>query len=132
MDVFLLVFLCGCASRSKSFIINVAEGVGFEPTDPCGSPVFKTGAINRSTIPPILYWIWLSAGLAWQRSATFSVLPDVATFGSECEPEHMGTRQTGLPVLYRWAESQREQATTLFQRRKVRDGEAQGELHASV
>jgi hypothetical protein len=30
----------------------MAEGVGFEPTDPCGSPVFKTGAINRSTIPP--------------------------------------------------------------------------------
>ena len=30
------------------------EGVGFEPTDPFGSPVFKTGAINRSTIPPEL------------------------------------------------------------------------------
>ena len=29
-----------------------AEEVGFEPTDPCGSPVFKTGAINRSTTPP--------------------------------------------------------------------------------
>ncbi len=28
------------------------EGVGFEPTDPCGSPVFKTGAINHSTTPP--------------------------------------------------------------------------------
>jgi hypothetical protein len=26
--------------------------VGFEPTDPFGSPVFKTGAINHSTIPP--------------------------------------------------------------------------------
>jgi hypothetical protein len=34
----------------------MAEGVGFEPTDPCGSPVFKTGALNRSAIPPILYW----------------------------------------------------------------------------
>jgi hypothetical protein len=31
----------------------MAEGVGFEPTDPCGSPVFKTGALNRSAIPPI-------------------------------------------------------------------------------
>ena len=30
----------------------MAEGVGFEPTDPCGSPVFKTGALNRSAIPP--------------------------------------------------------------------------------
>jgi hypothetical protein len=26
----------------------MAEGVGFEPTDPYGSPVFKTGALNRS------------------------------------------------------------------------------------
>src|SRR5260370_35252744 len=30
----------------------MAEGVGFEPTDPCGSPVFKTGALNHSAIPP--------------------------------------------------------------------------------
>ena len=29
-----------------------AERVGFEPTDPCGSPVFKTGAINHSTTSP--------------------------------------------------------------------------------
>src|SRR5580692_1188321 len=53
MDVFLLAFLFGCTSLSKSFIINMAEGVGFEPTDPCGSPVFKTGAIDHSAIPPI-------------------------------------------------------------------------------
>ena len=32
------------------------EGVGFEPTDPCGSPVFKTGAINHSTTPPAGLW----------------------------------------------------------------------------
>jgi hypothetical protein len=32
--------------------IKLAEGVGFEPTDPFGSPVFKTGALNRSAIPP--------------------------------------------------------------------------------
>ena len=53
MDVFLLLFLYGCTSLSKSFIINLAEGVGFEPTDPRGSPVFKTGAIDHSAIPPI-------------------------------------------------------------------------------
>ena len=29
-----------------------AEGVGFEPTVPCGTPVFKTGAIDHSAIPP--------------------------------------------------------------------------------
>jgi hypothetical protein len=31
----------------------VAEGVGFEPTEPFGSPVFKTGAIDHSTTPPL-------------------------------------------------------------------------------
>ena len=30
----------------------MAEGVGFEPTDPYGSPVFKTGPIDHSGIPP--------------------------------------------------------------------------------
>ena len=31
---------------------KLAEGVGFEPTIPCGIPVFKTGAFVRSAIPP--------------------------------------------------------------------------------
>jgi hypothetical protein len=31
---------------------RLAEGVGFEPTETFASPVFKTGAINRSTTPP--------------------------------------------------------------------------------
>jgi len=31
----------------------VAEGAGFEPARPCGPPVFKTGAINHSTTPPL-------------------------------------------------------------------------------
>ena len=40
----------------------VAEGEGFEPPKPCGSPVFKTSAFNLSAIPPkearkILYTI---------------------------------------------------------------------------
>jgi hypothetical protein len=38
--------------RRSRLCTEVAEGVGFEPTDPCGSPVFKTGALNRSAIPP--------------------------------------------------------------------------------
>ena len=33
---------------------KVAEGVGFEPTIPGGIPVFKTGAIVHSAIPPQL------------------------------------------------------------------------------
>ena len=31
---------------------DVAERVGFEPTEGCPSPVFKTGALNRSAISP--------------------------------------------------------------------------------
>ena len=31
---------------------NVAEGVGFEPTAPCGAAVFKTAALNHSATPP--------------------------------------------------------------------------------
>lgn len=30
----------------------LAEGVGFEPTDACTSPVFKTGAIDHSATLP--------------------------------------------------------------------------------
>src|SRR3954466_15470727 len=33
--------------------ISAAEGVGFEPTRACALPVFKTGAINHSTTPPV-------------------------------------------------------------------------------
>ena len=33
----------------------MAERVGFEPTVPFGTPVFKTGTINRSDTSP--YWI---------------------------------------------------------------------------
>ena len=32
---------------------RMAEGVGIEPTSPFGLPVFKTGAIDRSAIPPV-------------------------------------------------------------------------------
>lgn len=31
---------------------RLAEEVGFEPTEPCGSTVFKTAAFNHSAIPP--------------------------------------------------------------------------------
>jgi hypothetical protein len=32
--------------------LNLAEAVGFEPTEPCGSTVFKTAAIDHSATPP--------------------------------------------------------------------------------
>jgi hypothetical protein len=31
---------------------KMADGVGFEPTDACTSPVFKTGALNHSATHP--------------------------------------------------------------------------------
>ena len=46
----------GSAGHEKSPIAgawgNLAEEVGFEPTEPCGSTVFKTAAFNHSAIPP--------------------------------------------------------------------------------
>jgi hypothetical protein len=53
--------LRGCASRSlcrfaalelRSHPTHMAERVGFEPTGPCGPPVFKTGALDHSATSP--------------------------------------------------------------------------------
>lgn len=39
--------------------LKLAEGVGFEPTVSCPTPVFKTGALNHSATPPKFYgWRW--------------------------------------------------------------------------
>ena len=32
--------------------LTLVEEVGFEPTEDCSSPVFKTGALNHSATPP--------------------------------------------------------------------------------
>jgi hypothetical protein len=58
----------------------MAEGVGFEPTDPCGSPVFKTGALNHSAIPPSFTGLDSLPVPHWQHLAAFSALPIVAGF----------------------------------------------------
>ena len=39
-------------SMSGGRIYAMAEEVGFEPTVPCGTTVFKTAAFNHSAIPP--------------------------------------------------------------------------------
>jgi hypothetical protein len=39
-----------CHALHKFFFL--AEGVGFEPTVPVGTTVFKTAAFNHSAIPP--------------------------------------------------------------------------------
>ena len=40
-------------------IFDLAEGVGFEPTDTFVSPVFKTGAFGRSATPPVIIYFLL-------------------------------------------------------------------------
>jgi hypothetical protein len=56
---------------------GMAEGVGFEPTVPCGTPVFKTGGFNRSPTPPVMFsstyvgWIFLKVILSTIRVAIF-------------------------------------------------------------
>ena len=37
----------------RFFVSYAAEDVGFEPTEPCSSPVFKTGAFDHSAISPV-------------------------------------------------------------------------------
>ena len=40
-------------ARGHRACVDLAEEVGFEPTEPCGSTVFKTAAFNHSAIPPV-------------------------------------------------------------------------------
>ena len=40
--------------KNQAGCLKLAVGVGFEPTEPRGSLVFKTSAIGRSATPPIL------------------------------------------------------------------------------
>jgi hypothetical protein len=67
--------------------------------------------------------------------ATFSVLPNVASFGLECEPERMGTRQlriipyTGKRAYQYYIDGLKvngKRQRLFFKRRKLREGEAQG------
>lgn len=41
---------------TQPVLVNgVAEGEGFEPSVPCGTPVFKTGALNHYATLPVDY-----------------------------------------------------------------------------
>ena len=42
----------------------LAERVGFEPTVPCGTPVFETGTIDHSDTSPFIRQVYHSALLA--------------------------------------------------------------------
>jgi hypothetical protein len=62
--------------RSASARSRMAEGVGFEPTEPRGPPVFGTGAISRSATSP-------------------------SVVGADgLEPPHAGCRPAALPLSY--------------------------------
>jgi hypothetical protein len=55
----------------QRYLVFLAEGVGFEPTDPLRSPVFKTGALDHyATLPRrSSNWASLNFSLAnWLRS----------------------------------------------------------------
>ena len=41
--------------RRSAGLGKMAEGVGFEPTVGCPTPVFKTGAFDHSATPPNRY-----------------------------------------------------------------------------
>lgn len=72
--------LCGSIPRNNDYsFFNLADGVGFEPTDAFTSAVFKTAALGRSATRPVLsllnltsllpfflasYWVALAFGSA--------------------------------------------------------------------
>jgi hypothetical protein len=58
----------------------MAEGEGFEPPVPCGTPVFKTGAFNHSATPPTCYII---ASYDTNRKSFFAFEPCLFYFWTE-------------------------------------------------
>ncbi len=65
----------------------VAEEVRFELTDPCESPVFKTGAIDRSATPPVAVIVPVFP-LPVNRKLEVSVFSTVG-FGDEKDVDHL-------------------------------------------
>ena len=67
----------------------MAEGVGFEPTEPFGSPVFKTGAIDHSTTPPVrvLRDRYARALSAIQEKPSFRAARNEFPVGRSCNDE---------------------------------------------
>lgn len=55
--------LCGSIPRNNDYsLFNLADGVGFEPTDAFTSAVFKTAALGRSATRPLGFGTWLPLG----------------------------------------------------------------------
>ena len=57
----------------------MAERVGFEPTEPFGSPVFKTGAIDHSTTSPLSVSAFAMEPLVGFEPTTYSLRMNCST-----------------------------------------------------
>ena len=81
----------GTKRRMSGREYKMAEEVGFEPTVPCGTPVFKTGAFDHSATPPVI----LRRG--GDNEETFREEQEkVAYFGKKllsCEKSGVGLRE---------------------------------------
>ena len=63
---------------------GLAEGVGFEPTVPLGTTVFKTASLNHSDIPPArMCNVRFYHNSAWQNSQNFYNMTAVKAFASK-------------------------------------------------
>ena len=79
---------------------RLAEGVGFEPTVPCGTPVFKTGALNHSAIPPKREGVIIRQGGKLQQAEIVIDLKTPARKGKVCGMTEKTKRITvnGQPI----------------------------------
>src|ERR1700738_89447 len=81
--------------------MNMAEGVGFEPTDPCGSPVFKTGALNHSAIPPSCLLLATYVGNSTPRIGLDSDLASCQPLPNSGKYANQSERHAGSCEYYR-------------------------------
>jgi hypothetical protein len=66
----------GAASPEAALILaRLAEGVGFEPTVPCSTAVFKTARISHSRTPPPIATVTTSTSGVNTSSAGTRLVP---------------------------------------------------------
>ena len=66
----------------------MAEGVGFEPTRPCGLPVFKTSALDHSATPPVRRTVAEASLLGKPtmfKTRGFTALRETSTESTPCD-----------------------------------------------
>ncbi len=70
--------------RGDEFKCSLAERVGFEPTNPCGLPLFKSGAFNHSATSPWRYACVSYAGRHGYPTLRVGGRATIAANGSIC------------------------------------------------